>query len=100
MLLQLTLVFGNHSRADRLRLLKVHSQTGAAADREVNGTGSLWRVWASKQRGQLTIKTATKQEESALIHILYRGCQSKSIKGRVALGFGFNHATAHRTELI
>lgn len=88
MVLQLTLVLGNHGRVDRQRLLKVHTQTGAAADRKVNGTGSLWRVWASKQRGQLTTETATKQEESALIHILYQGCQTDSIKGPVAAGFG------------
>lgn len=71
MVMQLTFVLGNHGRIDRQRLLKVHPQTGAAADRKVNGTGSLWRIWASKQRGQLSIETATKLEESALIHNQY-----------------------------
>lgn len=71
MLLQLTFVLGNHGRADRQRLLKVHPQTGAAADRKGNGTGSLWRVWAIKQRAQVTEETTTKQEETVLIHIQY-----------------------------
>lgn len=61
MVLQLTFVFGNHGRVDRQRLLKVHPQTGAAADRKVNGTGSLWRVCASKQRRQLTVESHKKK---------------------------------------
>lgn len=71
LLLLLTFVLGNHGRVDRQRLLKVHPQTGAAADRKVNGTGSLWRVWAIKQRGQVTVEAAKKQEEPPLIHIQY-----------------------------
>lgn len=71
MLLQLTFVLGNYGRVDRQRLLKVHPQTGAAADRKVNGTGSLWRVWAIKQRAQVTVAATTKKEEPALIHIQY-----------------------------
>ena len=47
--LKLTFVFSDHSRVDTERFLEVNLKTAAAADRQMNHTGSVWRVWRSRQ---------------------------------------------------
>ena len=45
----LTFVLGDHGRVDTERLLEVHPETAAAADRQTDSTGGVWRVWGDRQ---------------------------------------------------
>lgn len=73
----LTFVLGNHSRVDTKRFLEVHRQTGAAADRQANYTGSVRRVYRGRQTERKMARRISREtdgqtqaDQDAILHII------------------------------